>query len=222
MERRYLAATLALAATFAIFSREFRAGHLTKFPTSRAELQADVACAKHYVAAQVMAKLQPYLDRGTPEQAQMLAELNVPGIVRVDQKIANAEALATQQLARQKCEATLRAQREAMRVQQANQRAVEIQIRTADQLQRLQELVNLRTQEMSARAAERATRINVAAMVRAQEAAARSMEKAQCSLGKSRSQMVHAGTPIHINFQVPATPNVSITVPAPPVAPASF
>ena len=45
MERRYLAATLALAATFLIFSGEFRSGHLAKFPTSRAELQADVACA---------------------------------------------------------------------------------------------------------------------------------------------------------------------------------
>jgi len=220
MERRYLAATLALAATFAIFSREFRAGHLTKFPTSRAELQADVACAKHYVAAQVMAKLQPYLDRGTPEQAQMLAELNVPGIVRAEEKIVDAQQLATQELARQKCEATMRAQREAMRAQKANQRAVEIQIRTAERVQKLQELVNIRAQEMSARAAERTARINVAAIVRAQETAARAMAKAPCSM--QRSQMVHAGTPIHINFQAPAAPNVTITVPEVPVTPTSF
>ena len=81
MERRYLAATLALAATFAIFSGEFRSGHLAKFPTSRVELQADLACAKHYVAEQMMAKLQPYLDH-TPEQAQIVAELNLPELAR--------------------------------------------------------------------------------------------------------------------------------------------
>jgi hypothetical protein len=34
--------------------------------------------------------------------------------------------------------------------------------------------------------------------------------------------MLHAGTPIHINFQVPAAPNVSITVPEVAVAPTSF
>ena len=32
MERRYLVATLALVATFAIFSREFRAEYLAKLP----------------------------------------------------------------------------------------------------------------------------------------------------------------------------------------------
>ena len=53
MERRYLVATLALVATFAIFSREFRTGHLANLPCSRAELRADLACAKHYVADQL-------------------------------------------------------------------------------------------------------------------------------------------------------------------------
>src|ERR1035438_3378442 len=58
MERRYLVATLALVATFAIFSREFRSGHLANLPCSRAALRADLACAKQYVADQLEAKLR--------------------------------------------------------------------------------------------------------------------------------------------------------------------
>jgi hypothetical protein len=222
MERRYLAATLALAATFAIFSREFRSGHLAKFPTSRTELQADVACVKHYVAAQVMAKLEPFVDRGTPEQAQMRAELNLPELVRVEQKVIDAQILATEESAHQKCEVTLRAQRQAMRAQQVSERALEIQMHNVERAQRIQELAVVRAQELTERAAERAQRINVAAVIRAQESAARAVAKTPCSMEKSRSQMVHAGTPIHINFQVPAAPNVSITVPAAPVTPTSF
>jgi hypothetical protein len=221
MERRYLAATLALAATFAIFSREFRSGHLAKFPTSRAELQADVACAKHYVAEQMMAKLQPYLAH-TPEQAQIVAELNLPELARAEQKVVDAQVLATEQSAHQKCEVTLRAQREAMRAQKASERALEVQIRNVERAQKIQELAVVRAQELTERAAERAQKINVAAVIRAQEAAARSMEKAQCSMEKSRSQMVHAGMPIHINFQVPTVPKVSITVPEVPATPTSF
>jgi hypothetical protein len=221
MERRYLAATLALVATFAIFSREFRSGHLAKFPNSRAELQADVACAKHYVAEQLMTKLQPYLAY-TPEQAQIVAELNLPELARAEQKVVDAQVLATEQSGHQKCEVTLRAQREAMRAQKATERALEVQMRNVERAQKIQELAVVRAQELTERAAERAQKINVAAVIRAQEAAARSMEKAQCSMEKSRSQMVHAGMPIHINFQVPAVPKVSITVPEVPVTPTSF
>ena len=221
MERRYLAATLALAATFAIFSREFRSGHLAQFPTSRAELQADVACARQYVAEQMMAKLRPYLDH-TPEQAQIVAELNLPELARAEQKVVEARVLATERSAHQKCEVTLRAQREAMRAQKASERALEVQIRNVERAQKIQELAVVRAQELTERAAERAQKINVAAVIRAEEAAARSMVKTQCSGEKARSQMVHAGTPIHINFQAPAAPNVSITVPEVPVTPTRF
>lgn len=224
MERRYLAAALALIATFAIFSKEFRSGHLAKFPSSRAELQADIACAKHYVAEQVMAKLQPYVDRGAPEQAQMLAELNLPQVVRAEEKIATVQALVSEESAHQKCEMTLRAEREAERAQRVTERAMEINMRNAERAQRMQELVTLRVQELSQRAAERAAKINVAAMVRAQEvaarSAARSMERAQCGL-KSGQQVIHSGVPIHISLQTPAVPNMTINVPAAPVIPAT-
>src|SRR5271157_3533666 len=126
MERRYLVATLALAATFAIFSREFRSGHLANLHCSRAELQADLACAKHYVAEQLMAKLEPYVDRRAPEQAQIVAELNLPEVVRVEQKVADAQVQLARQAEQQKCAATIRAQHEAMRAEQAGERALEI------------------------------------------------------------------------------------------------
>src|SRR6516225_4367193 len=213
MERRYLAATLALAATFAIFSREFRSGHLAQFPTSRAELQADVACARQYVAEQMMAKLRPYLDH-TPEQAQIVAELNLPELARAEQKVVEARVLATERSAHQKCEVTLRAQREAMRAQKASERALEVQIRNVERAQKIQELAVVRAQELTERAAERAQRVSITAAIRAQEAAARSIERSRCAMEKSRSQMVHSGTPIHINFQTPTATNVTITIPA--------
>src|SRR5271166_4752441 len=216
MERRYLAATLALAATFAIFSREFRSGHLAKLPSSRAELRADIACAKHYLAEQLMAKLEPYVDRRAPEQAQIVAELNLPEVVRVEQKVADAQVQLARQAEQQKCAATIRAQHEAMRAEQAGERALEIQ-----------DLAVVRAQELSERANERAQQINLAATIRAQEMAAKAMERAQCALQKSRSKMDHAQwptAPIHISFQVPATPKIDIVVPAlpQPPAPANF
>jgi hypothetical protein len=228
MERRYLAATLALVATFAIFSREFRSGPLAKLPRTRAELQADVACAKHYVAEQLMAKLQPFVDRAAPEQAQMVAELNLPEIVRVQQRDAQAQAVLAQQAAQHQCAAAMRAQRTALRAQEAaQQRAFEIRIRAAEQGQRISDLAVVRAQELSERAMERAQRVDLRATLRAQELAERPIERTQCALEKSRSKMQRSqlqGMPIHINFLAPSAPNITITVPvAPqPPTPASF
>ena len=224
MERRYLAATLALIATFAIFSREFRSGHLATLPCSQAELRAELACAKHYVAEQLMAKLQPYLDRGVPEKAQMVAELNLPEVARVDQRVAEAQVQLAQQAAQQRCAAAMHAQRESIRAEQAKERALEIRIRTADRVQQIQDLAVVRAQELSERAVERAQQINLTAAVRAQELAARSIERAQCALEKSRSKTKHTempGMPIHINFQGPAPMDFTVTVPAAPAPPPS-
>src|SRR5271157_1012621 len=116
MERRYLVATLALVATFSIFSREFNAGRLSKLPSSKAEVLADLHCAKQYVAEQLMAKLEPLVDRTSPEQAQMVAELNLPEVARTALMSAQSRAQArAQQSAKQKCDVALRAQRDALR-----------------------------------------------------------------------------------------------------------
>ncbi len=229
MERRYLVATLALVATFSIFSREFRSGDLAKLPRTRAELMADLHCAKQYVAEKVMAQLQPLVGPTAPEEAQIVAELNLPEVVRT--ALTNAEARAqahvAQQTAQQKCDVALRAQREASRAQEAAKRAVEIRIRAAEQGQRINDLAVIRAQELSERAVERAQHINLAATLRAQELAERSIERAQCALQKSRSKMERTqmqGMPIHISFQVPATPKINIVIPPipQPPTPASF
>lgn len=229
MERRYLVATLALVATFSIFSREFRSGDLAKLPRTRAELIADLHCARQYVAEKVMAQLQPLVGPTAPEEAQMVAELNLPEVVRT--ALTNAEARAqahvAQQGAEQKCNAALRSQREALRAQEAAQRAVEIRIRAAEQGQRINDLAVIRAQELSERAVERAQQINIRAAIRAQELAERSLERTQCALEKSHSKMARTqlqGMPIHISFQVPATPQIHIVVPAipQPPTPASF
>jgi hypothetical protein len=227
MERRYLAATLALAATFAIVSRGFDSGKLAKLPRSRAEVVADLTCAKRYVAQQLMAKLEPYVDRGAPEQAQMLAELNLPDLARVEQKVSDAQTVVVQQMAQQKCDAALRAQ------QKAKQQIFRMQIRSADQAQRWNDLTVVRAQDLSDRAqqwstvaSDRAFQVNVKAIERAQEVAARQMERAQCAFEKSREKMARAqahsqGMPIHINFVAPAPMNFSFQVPATPEPPAN-
>lgn len=227
MERRYLAATLALAATFAIFSREFRAGCLAKLPHSRAEVVADIACAKHYVVEQLMAKLEPYVDRSGPEEAQMVAELNLPELVRVEQKAAEVQAQTAQRLAHQKCEA-------AMRTQLAKQQVFHMRVIMPDQAQQFSDLAVVRAEDLSERAqewsnlaTERAQRINVDAMIRAQEITARAMERAQREMEKSRRKMGHSQSqsmPIHINFVAPMQMDFAIEVPAPaePPSPTIF
>ncbi len=229
MERRYLVATLALVATFSIFSRELNAGYLAKLPTTRAELVADLHCARQYVAEKVMAQLQPLVGPTAPEEAQMVAELNLPEVVRTALTNAEEQAQAhvAQQTAQQKCDLALRAQRDALRAQQDIQRAVEIRIRAAEQGQRINDLAVIRAQELSERAVERAQQINLRATLRAQELAERSVERTQCALERSRSKMASTqvqGLPIHISFQVPATPQIHIVVPAipQPPTPASF
>lgn len=221
MERRYLVATLALAATFAVFSQGLDSGYLAKVPRSRAELMADVTCAKHYVAEQLVARLEPLLDRTTPEQAQMVAELNLPEVVRMERSDAQSQVmLAQQHVAEQKCAAAMRIQRQAMRVQA---RAMAIRIRNAEQAQRIQELAVEQAEQLS----ERAQQINLTAAIRAQELSSKSMARAQCALDQSRAKLNRwqtQGTPIHISFQVPATPKINIVLPAvpQPPAPASF
>ena len=225
MERRYLVATLALVATFSIFSQGFRSGYLAKLPSSRAEVLADLHCARQYAAEQLMAELEPLVDRTSPERAQMVAELNLPEVARTALMNAETQAQAqvTQQAAKQKCDAALRVQRDALRAQEATQRAVEIRIRAAEEGQRINDLAVIRAQELSERAAERAQHINLAATLRAQELTERSMERAQCALEKSRLKMQHTqiqGMPIHISFQIPATPQIHIVVPTAPQPPA--
>src|SRR5206468_870643 len=140
MERRYLVATLALVTTFVVFSQAFGAGRLAKVPRSRAEVQADIACVRRTVAERIMAKLAPYVDNRAPEQAQMVAELNLPQLARVEQQVDDAQRMVQEQVGHQKCQAAMRAQRSAQQVYQ-------MQILSNDSAQQLSDLATARVQE---------------------------------------------------------------------------
>jgi len=200
MERRYLVATLALVATFAIFSREFRAGYMAKLPRTRAELRADLACAKNYLAGQLAAKVRPFVDRGLPGEQQMVAELNLPVLVRANERVAETQALVAEQVAERNCEAAQREQDRAMRVQETALRAQERNLRAAERAQE-------RAAEMSARAQERAQEMSARASERAVEVSARAQERAQKAIEKSKWKFVFPNppnppsTPVPIDFE---------------------
>ena len=221
MERRYLAATLALAATFVVFSQGFESGRLAKLPHSRAELIADIACTKRYVAQQLVAMLQPYTGSHTAEQAQIVAELNLPELARAEQQLEAAPVLARQEIARKNCEAALRAQKVAQQI-------YHMRIMTNDHPQLLTDLAVIRAEDLTARANEwRAMadaqrfqfNFNTEDLERAQEISARAAEKAQRAIERSQRRLAipqAPGVPIHINFVTPVTPDFTISVPAAP------
>ena len=217
MERRYLAATLALIATFAIFSREFRSGRMDKLPCSRAELQADVNCAKRYLAERLAAKLRPLVDRGVPEEAQMVAELDLPVLAAVNVKIAEAQAAAAQKTAEKNCDRALRAQDATRRAQETAERAEEVSARAVERAGELSARASERAQQITDRANERAQELSVRTNERAVEIKARAIEQAQRAIERSRSKMVQPKVehlPIPITFEVMTPQDFALPVQA--------
>jgi hypothetical protein len=204
MERRYLIATLALVATFAIFSREFRSGHLANLPCTRAELKADLACAKQYLVDQVDAKVHPFVSRGIPEEQQMVAELNLPVLVAANEQAAEVQAQIAQQMAEKQCDAATRAQEQALRAQEIGLREQERGLRAAERAQE-------RAAEISARVQERAQEITARAMERAQ----RAFEKSQWKVQKSQWKMALPNTPPVPNAPIAPLPiDFQVSMPA--------
>jgi hypothetical protein len=221
MERRYLAATLALAVTFAVFSHGFNGGCLAKLTRSRAKVLAELAYAKRYVAQQLVAKLEPYTGSRTAEQAQIVAELNLPELARVEQRIEAAPVLVQQEIAKKNCEAALRAQKVAQHVYR-------MRILAQENPQVLTDLAVIRGEDPTARANEwRAMadadrfqfNFNIEDLERAQKISVRAVEQARRAMERShpRVEAPHApGMPMHINFVTPAAPDFTISVPAAP------
>lgn len=120
MESRYLVATLALAATFGIFQHEFRTGHLAALR----DPQGTVACLKSSgsaLASRVLCKVESKLRPDHPEEAQMLAEMNLP--------FAQEQAMDNERVAQEATIMALRAQQDALQVSgramQASQHAMQ-------------------------------------------------------------------------------------------------
>ncbi|MDR3740309.1 MAG: hypothetical protein P4L40_14945, partial [Terracidiphilus sp.] len=78
MERRYLAATIAMAATFALFSHAFGSGLLTRVHDPRATLISEMHCAAQILRTRLLDKVNRSLGAGNAEEAQLRVELNLP------------------------------------------------------------------------------------------------------------------------------------------------
>ncbi len=93
MERRYLVAAIALIGTFAITSRGFRAlERVSLVHSAHAQTLATQQCPSS-IAARALAKIHTHLRPRIPEEAQLLAEMNVP--------LANMQSSVSEQLSRQ-------------------------------------------------------------------------------------------------------------------------
>jgi len=127
MERRYLVAALAIVATFAVTSHGFRVlqrvcfahGH-GHWSMAGADAMAKAKCESQ-AASRAVAKLRTHLRPGYAEEAQLLAEMNLP-IANMSEKIA--ERMAKQQASVAKCDRA-RAKQEAERARRDAQRLTE-------------------------------------------------------------------------------------------------
>lgn len=118
MERRYLVAALAIIATFAVTSHGFRElQHIASVRAGHSGAMAHSHCAAS--AARALAKISTHLAPRSPEEAQLLAEMNLP-IVGIDADMAQQMAQRDQVIAQ--C-ASERARREA---EQARREVIEM------------------------------------------------------------------------------------------------
>ena len=119
MERRYLVAALAIIATFTVFSRGMRTLERASLSYGRSlEAQAHAKCdADASAASRWVSKVRSHLRPGYAEEAQLLAEMNLP--------IAMVQARMAEQVARQNMEAVQCARERALREAERAQRQAE-------------------------------------------------------------------------------------------------
>jgi hypothetical protein len=171
---------------------------------------------RQYVATKLMVKLEPYVEHQRAEEAQMVAELNLPELVRAQQQEADAEGLLAQQIARQKCEQAARANRIPQQVYQMRTFVTTPAIKANDLAIIRGEELSHRAQEWQAMMTEHGIEIQLRSLERAQQMSAHAMERAQRSLERQQRKMVAPAAPmgIHVNFTghspvivIPATPD---------------
>jgi hypothetical protein len=178
MERRYLVATLAIIATFAVFSRGFQS--LQQLSLRRAQHGQAVTGSQcdrvPSIVSHWIAKFKSELHPSYPEEAELMAEMNLP--------IAAAQARVAEQAVRQSqaaAEAALReaerARRDAARMQEQVARAQKNMVvdPVAIQLHGLDNL-DVRVQAKAAALAERIAVRNVRMQVAAARLQAVSMQ----------------------------------------------
>jgi hypothetical protein len=123
MERRYLVATLAIIATFTVFSRGFQS--LQEFSTRRQHGQTLIGsqCDRMpSIVSHWIAKVESRLHPADPEEAQLMAEMNLPLAALRAQTAEQAlkQSQAAAEVAMRQAE---RAQHDATRMQEQMARA---------------------------------------------------------------------------------------------------
>ena len=102
MERRYLGATIAMAATFALFSHGFNSGLMGKLQERRTTLMSEARCAADTLRARVLDKVNRSLGGTSAEEAQLRVEFNLPSPVLAAPPVApvapKAPAVAPKQV----------------------------------------------------------------------------------------------------------------------------
>jgi len=121
MERRYLVATLAIVATFATFSSGFQSlQHLSLLNGQHLSILSGLA-----------AKVRSQLHPAYPEEAQLLAEMNLPlaaAQARIAEQAAKQSQAAAQCARERAMREAERARRDAMRMREENARETSISV----------------------------------------------------------------------------------------------
>ncbi len=127
MERRYLVAALAMIVAFAVTSHGFRA--LQQMSVVHARHPGAMAHSTHEpsCAARALAKIRTHLRPRYPEEAQLLAEMNVPlaNMETIEEQMARQNSAVAQCATAQAIRDADRARRDAMRMQQNMTHAAE-------------------------------------------------------------------------------------------------
>lgn len=155
MERRYLAAILAMAATFAVFSNGLQSKLVDRFLQQKPDLVSEMKCATRAVGAKLLAKINPSLRPEDLDAARLLAKLNLfgpdtsptaPPAPPVAPELPEPPAAIQAQLAAAQvdCPEVIEAQEKALRSAERMQRNVE---RMQAKLEKSQHII-VRAQEM--------------------------------------------------------------------------
>ncbi len=206
MERRYLVAALAIVATFAVFSRGMRTLECVSLSygqhfeaNAQAKCNADASAASRWIG-----KVRDHLRPGYAEEAQLLAEMNLP-IAIAQAKVA--EQVAQQNIAAAQCaRATAlrdaeRARREATRMREkmaratANAQAMPVawEVKTAID-------VNQRVQARTIALAERITAQNMKLQMAAEQMREASMQFSDSDAASAAAEQhssSYAGSEVH-------------------------
>src|SRR5271157_345709 len=183
MERRYLVAALAIIATFATFSRGFQSlQQLSQQRGQHGQAVTGPQCdSMPSIVSRWIAKVRSQLHPSYPEEAQLLAEMNLP-IAAAQAKIAE-QAVKQSQAAAQCARET--AKRDAMRMREQMAREANIAAPVSIDLKGLDNL-DLRMQTKAAALAERIAARNVRMQIAAAKLQAVSMRMQES--GKRKSQ----------------------------------